>query len=149
MAGPGLALYCQCWHASMACSAKGIEMLVLNLASFCGVLLFLCDSTYSPHPPGAPVRRSLKRRAAAVMRMAPDNPDPNQQSQSSSEAGEGGSKTQAAHDGAFDASTAPPPPAPWDALYVARCVRTARGACGYLHRAWPGPWRLYALPQGG
>jgi hypothetical protein len=102
---------------------------------------------HTNHATSGPVCRSLKRRAAAVMRMGTGTPgsapDSTQQSQSSSDAGKGDGGMQALRDASSASGHSP-----WDALYVARCVRTARGACGYLHRAWPGPWRLYALPQG-
>ncbi|KAG2490469.1 hypothetical protein HYH03_011099 [Edaphochlamys debaryana] len=31
----------------------------------------------------------------------------------------------------------------WETLYVARILRTSRGANGLLHRAWPGRWAVY------
>jgi hypothetical protein len=36
----------------------------------------------------------------------------------------------------------------WEAFYVALPLRRAGGATALLLRAWPGPWRLLALPQG-
>ena len=36
----------------------------------------------------------------------------------------------------------------WEAVYVALPLRRAGGATALLLRAWPGPWRLLALPDG-
>jgi hypothetical protein len=36
----------------------------------------------------------------------------------------------------------------WEAFYVALPLRRAGGTTALLLRAWPGPWRLLALPQG-
>jgi len=36
-------------------------------------------------------------------------------------------------------------PSAWEALFHLEDVRTAAGAVGMLHRAYPGPWRLYSL----
>ena len=36
----------------------------------------------------------------------------------------------------------------WEAFYVALPLRRAGGTTALLLRAWPGQWRLLALPQG-
>eukprot|EP00983_Pelagomonas_calceolata_P032190 1010537-Pelagomonas_calceolata.AAC.1 len=37
-------------------------------------------------------------------------------------------------------------PSQWEPLFHCRIVRTSRGGTGLLHRAWPGPWRVYEAP---
>ncbi|KAF5832662.1 hypothetical protein DUNSADRAFT_11406 [Dunaliella salina] len=83
--------------------------------------------------------RSLKKRAAEIMGEIPKDGSSFGRSQETTGAGAPGTSS---------SSSQPERPRQWDPLYHCRIVRTSRGGTGLLHRAWPGPWRVYEAPAG-
>mmetsp|Transcript_18608 Transcript_18608/g.52316 ORF Transcript_18608/g.52316 Transcript_18608/m.52316 type:complete len:354 (-) Transcript_18608:312-1373(-) len=95
--------------------------------------------------------RSLKKRAAEIMGEIPGDESTkgassSGRSQEAPDAGSGLSSTAGAP--GTSSSTQQVRPSQWEPLFHCRIVRTSRGGTGLLHRAWPGPWRVYEAPAG-
>lgn len=86
--------------------------------------------------PHAMPRRALKAKASAV--LSPEAPP---SGDSSSRSLQPAPSSSPQHSAGLTLSR-------WEHLYLCRVLRTSKGGLGLLHRAWPGPFEVYALPLG-